>query len=112
MPRSSGSTGACRSRGAVFCCRGHGSVTHNQRPPANPGRFTPILVDAAYDAPLWDLRANWLPVGSPVLVGVGLTAAAVAITARQLFPDMPWPAAVGRSDEKRLTAAQHRSHHA
>lgn len=54
----------------------------------------PVLLDAAYDASLRDLRANWLPVGSLVLIAVGLTTAAVAFTARQLFPDMPWAAAV------------------
>jgi Na+/H+ antiporter len=54
----------------------------------------PVLLDAAYDASLRDLRANWLPVGSLVLVAVGLTTAAVAIAARLLFPEMPWAAAI------------------
>jgi Na+/H+ antiporter len=54
----------------------------------------PILLDAAYDAPLRDLRANWLPVSSLVLVAVGLTTAAVAIAALKFFPDMPWAAAI------------------
>ena len=54
----------------------------------------PVLLDAAYDASLRDLRANWLPVGSLILVAVGLTTAAVAFVARHLFPDMPWAAAV------------------
>ncbi|HWK64076.1 MAG TPA: sodium:proton antiporter [Rhizobiaceae bacterium] len=54
----------------------------------------PILLDAAFDASLRDLRANWRPVGSLVLIAVGLTTAAVAITARQIFGDMPWAAAV------------------
>jgi CPA1 family monovalent cation:H+ antiporter len=54
----------------------------------------PVLLDAAYDASLRDLRANWLPVGSLVFVAVGLTTVAVAFAARQLFPDMPWAAAV------------------
>jgi monovalent cation/hydrogen antiporter len=50
----------------------------------------PVLLDAAYDASFRDLRANWLPVGSLVLVAVGLTTMAVAVTARWFFPDMPW----------------------
>lgn len=54
----------------------------------------PVLLDAAYDASFRDLRANWLPVGSLVLVAVGLTTAAVAVAARMIFPDMPWAAAV------------------
>lgn len=54
----------------------------------------PVLLDAAYDASFRDLRANWRPVASLVLVAVGLTTAAVAVTARQLFPDIPLAAAV------------------
>jgi len=54
----------------------------------------PVLLDAAYDASLRDLRRNWAPISSLVLVAVGLTTAAVAIAARQLLPDMPWGAAV------------------
>lgn len=54
----------------------------------------PILLDAAYDASLRDLRAAWVAVASLVLVAVGLTTAAVAVAARVLFPDMPWPAAI------------------
>jgi CPA1 family monovalent cation:H+ antiporter len=54
----------------------------------------PVLLDAAYDASLRDLRRNWIPVSSLVLVAVGLTTVAVAFTARWLFPEMPWAAAV------------------
>jgi len=54
----------------------------------------PVLLDAAYDASLRDLRRNWAPISSLVLVAVGLTTAAVAVTARLLVPDMPWAAAV------------------
>src|SRR4051794_31199703 len=54
----------------------------------------PVLLDAAYDASLRDLRRNWVPVSSLVLVAVGLTTAAVAVTTRMLFPNMPWAAAV------------------
>src|SRR4051794_24728617 len=54
----------------------------------------PVLLDAAYDTSFRDLRANWLPVGSLILVAVGLTTAAVAVTARLIFPDMSWAAAI------------------
>jgi Na+/H+ antiporter len=54
----------------------------------------PVLLDAAYDTSLRDLRANWRPVLSLVLAAVSLTTLAVAVVARQLFPDMPWGAAI------------------
>jgi CPA1 family monovalent cation:H+ antiporter len=54
----------------------------------------PVLLDAAYDASLRDLRRNWAPISSLVLIAVGLTTAAVAVTARLLVPDRPWAAAV------------------
>ena len=54
----------------------------------------PTLLDAAFDASPRDLRANWRPVTSLVLVAVGLTVAAVAVVARLLVPDMPWAVAV------------------
>src|SRR3954449_7393252 len=54
----------------------------------------PVLLDAAYDASLRDLRRNWIPVSSLVLVAVALTTVAVAIAARVIFPDLPWAAAV------------------
>ena len=54
----------------------------------------PTLLDAAYDASPRDLRANWVPVGSLVLVAVGLTVAGVAVVARLLVPDMSWPVAI------------------
>ncbi|HEY0438001.1 MAG TPA: cation:proton antiporter, partial [Phenylobacterium sp.] len=54
----------------------------------------PVLLDAAYDASLRDLRRSWIPVTSLVLAAVALTTVAVAIAARALFPDMPWAAAV------------------
>ncbi|WP_046869622.1 cation:proton antiporter [Microvirga massiliensis] len=53
----------------------------------------PVLLDAAYDASLRDLRRNWAAVLSLVLVAVALTTVAVAFTARQLLPDLPWAAA-------------------
>jgi CPA1 family monovalent cation:H+ antiporter len=54
----------------------------------------PVLLDAAHDTSLRDLRANWRPVLSLVLVAVGLTTIAVAVVARLFLPDMPWAAAV------------------
>jgi CPA1 family monovalent cation:H+ antiporter len=54
----------------------------------------PVLLDAAYDTSLRDLRANWRPVFSLVLFAVGLTTAVVACVARFIFPEMPWGAAI------------------
>ena len=49
----------------------------------------PVLLDAAYDTSLRDLRNNWLPVSTLVFIAVGLTTAAVAVIAHWLRPDMP-----------------------
>jgi CPA1 family monovalent cation:H+ antiporter len=54
----------------------------------------PVLLDAAYDASLRDLRDNWRPVAGLTLVAVGLTVVSVAVVVRWLVPGMPWPAAV------------------
>ena len=54
----------------------------------------PVLLDAAYDASLRDLKDNWAPVTGLVVVAVGLTTAAVAVVARMLIPDLPWAAAI------------------
>ena len=54
----------------------------------------PILLDAAYDASLRDLRDNWAPVAGLVIFAVGLTTVAVAIVARAIVPSMPWAAAI------------------
>jgi CPA1 family monovalent cation:H+ antiporter len=54
----------------------------------------PVLLDAAFDTSLRDLRDNWLPVSTLVFVAVGLTTAAVAVLTRWLLPDMPWSAAI------------------
>jgi CPA1 family monovalent cation:H+ antiporter len=56
--------------------------------------IAPVLLDAAYDSSLRDLKDNWRPVSSLVLVAVSLTTLGVAVAARLLFPDMPWPAAI------------------
>jgi monovalent cation/hydrogen antiporter len=54
----------------------------------------PILLDAAYDASPRDLRDNWLPLTSLVVVAVALTTAAVAVVVRTLMPEMPWAPAI------------------
>ena len=54
----------------------------------------PVLLDAAYDASLRDLRDNWAPVTGLVVFAVGLTTAAVAVVARTLIPAMPWAPAI------------------
>ncbi len=54
----------------------------------------PVLIDAAYDTSLRDLRANWRPISSLVIAAVGVTVVAVAIVAHLLVPQMPWPVAI------------------
>jgi CPA1 family monovalent cation:H+ antiporter len=53
-----------------------------------------VLLDAAFDSSPRDLREHWRPVASLALIAVGLTVAAVALTARWLVPELPWAAAV------------------
>src|SRR6185436_11167645 len=54
----------------------------------------PVLLDAAFDASLRDLRRYWIPVLSLVVVAVGVTTFAVAWLAHTLVPSMPWAAAI------------------
>ena len=54
----------------------------------------PVLLDAAYDASLRDLKDNWAPVMSLVVFAVALTTAAVAIVVRYLIPEMPLAPAI------------------
>ena len=54
----------------------------------------PVLLDAAYDASLRDLRDNWTVVGGLVVFAVGLTTAAVALVVHLFVPAMPWAAAI------------------
>src|SRR5690349_6684111 len=54
----------------------------------------PVLVDAAYDTSLRDLRENWVPVTALVIVAVALTTAMVAIVVHALVPTIPWAAAI------------------
>jgi Na+/H+ antiporter len=56
--------------------------------------IAPVLLDAAYDASVRDLKDNWVPITSLVVFAVGLTTAAVAIVAHNLVPEMPWAAAI------------------
>jgi len=54
----------------------------------------PVLLDAAFDASLRDLKENWAPVTGLVVVAVGLTTLAVAIVVRALVPEIGWAPAV------------------
>jgi CPA1 family monovalent cation:H+ antiporter len=54
----------------------------------------PVLVDAAFDTSLRDLRRNWPPILSLVLGAVALTTVTVALTVRLIFPEFPWAAAI------------------
>src|SRR5215203_3434839 len=54
----------------------------------------PVLLDAAYDASLRDLKDNWIPVAGLVVVAVGLSTAAVALVVRALMPAIPLAAAI------------------
>jgi CPA1 family monovalent cation:H+ antiporter len=54
----------------------------------------PVLLDAAFDTSLRDLRTNWFPVTMLVLVAVGITTATVAYVAHWMVPAMPWAAAI------------------
>src|ERR1700687_443553 len=54
----------------------------------------PVLLDAAFDSSLRDLRANWFPVTSLILIAVSVTTGAVALAAHWLLPAMPWAVAV------------------
>ena len=54
----------------------------------------PVLVDAAFDASLRDMRANWRTIANLALGAVALTIVVVAVVVRLLVPEMPWPAAI------------------
>src|SRR5258705_1808462 len=61
---------------------------------ALPLFVAPILLDAAYDTSLRDLRDNWAPVTGLVIFAVGLTTAAVAVVVHTFIPTIPWAAAI------------------
>ncbi len=54
----------------------------------------PVLLDAAYDASLRDLKDNWAPVTGLVVFAVALTTAAVALVVHTLIPAVPWAPAI------------------
>ena len=54
----------------------------------------PVLLDAAYDASLRDLKDNWVPVAGLVVFAVGLTTVAVAVVTRALMPAVAWAPAI------------------
>jgi Na+/H+ antiporter len=56
--------------------------------------IAPVLLDAAYDTSLRDLKRHWAPVASLALIAVGLTTAAVALVVHALAPTIPWAAAI------------------
>src|SRR5947209_6430511 len=56
--------------------------------------LAPVLLDAAYDTSVRDLKYDWEAVTALVVFAVGVTTAAVAAVARALVPGMPWAAAV------------------
>jgi Na+/H+ antiporter len=54
----------------------------------------PVLLDAAYDASLRDLRDNWVPLTGLIVVAVCLTTAAVALVAHALRPELALAATI------------------
>src|SRR4051812_38308726 len=54
----------------------------------------PVLLDAAYDTSLRDLKNNWRHVAGLVVVSVGLTTVAVAAVTRALMPEVAWAPAI------------------
>lgn len=56
--------------------------------------LAPVLLDAATDTSLRDLKRNWMPVAGLVVGAVGVTTVAVALVARWLVPDLPLSAGI------------------
>jgi len=54
----------------------------------------PVLLDSAYDTSLRDLKRNWVPVLSLVVIAVGITTAAVAWLVHFMMPGISWAAAI------------------
>jgi monovalent cation/hydrogen antiporter len=54
----------------------------------------PVLLDAAFDTSLRDLKRMWVPVLCLVVIAVGVTTFAVAWLVHQLVPGMPWGACI------------------
>ena len=56
--------------------------------------IAPVLLDAAYDTSLRDLKKNWVPVAGLAIGAVGLTTLLVAAIAHLLVPTLPSAAAI------------------
>src|SRR3954467_7606295 len=56
--------------------------------------IAPVLLDAAYDTSLRDLKRHWQPVASLALIAVGVTTLAVALVVHALAPNIPWAGAI------------------
>jgi CPA1 family monovalent cation:H+ antiporter len=54
----------------------------------------PVLLVAAYQTSLRDLRDNWAPVTALVVFAVCITTISVAVVVRLIEPTMPWAAAI------------------
>jgi len=54
----------------------------------------PVLLDAAYDTSVRDLKDNWRQVAGLVVVAIALTTTAVAAVTRVLIPEMAWAPAL------------------
>jgi CPA1 family monovalent cation:H+ antiporter len=54
----------------------------------------PVLLDAAFDTSLRDLKRFWVPVMCLVVIAVGITTVAVAWLVHTMVPGMPWAAAI------------------
>src|SRR3954468_14934949 len=54
----------------------------------------PVLLDAAYDTSVRDLKENWRQVAGLVVAAVVLTTIAVAAVTRALMPDVAWAPAL------------------
>jgi NhaP-type Na+/H+ or K+/H+ antiporter len=80
--------------GALLAFRAGRSQPHVAARPGAGAVRRAVLLDAAFDASLRDLRDNWAPLVGLVVVAVGLTTAAVAVVAHALVPGMPWAAAI------------------
>jgi monovalent cation/hydrogen antiporter len=54
----------------------------------------PVLLDAAWESSLRELRDNWVPVAGMVFIAVAVTTIGVALVARWLVPEMSWAVAI------------------
>ncbi len=54
----------------------------------------PVLLDAAFDTSVRDIRRLWVPVLCLVVIAVGITTFAVAWLVHELMPGMPWAACI------------------